>query len=390
MRRRAALGLLAVVLAVASGWLWRDHQEGASPPERPALTASELLGGSASGFRRADAPRQLHFPADAGAHPDYRHEWWYFTGNLVTPGGRRFGYEFTLFRFAIAPSMPPRASAWATRQIYMAHLAFTDVRGARFLARQRFARGALGLAGVQLHPYSLWLGDWRATAAGNGLWPLHVTAHTDTGALDLVLRPAKPLVLQGEKGLSRKGPQPGNASYYYSYTRLATRGRINLDGRAFNVAGNSWMDHEWGSSALGPTLAGWDWFAVQLDDGRDLMFYRLRRHDGSADPLSAGVLVARDGSYRSLGAADVSVAVTRHWTSPATGIRYPAGWQLRLRRERLALKIRPLLADQELNLAVRYWEGAVRVGGSDAGRPTAGVGYVELAGYGGASPSSQK
>ncbi len=332
-------------------------------------------------------------------------------------------------------------SAWAMRDVYMGHFAITDVAGQRFYHAQRFSRAALGLAGARPEavpgplsgsvsdststaasaPFAVWLDDWRvarqplaprrsaadasclATVRQAGVDASHclalrlqasvpaaVAGPADKAAvparpfgLTLELHARKPLVLQGDAGLSQKGPAPGDASYYYSFTRLAASGTVKLGDSAFTVHGLAWMDREWSTSALGAGQVGWDWFALQLDDGRDLMYYRLRRADGRRDPHSAGVWVDPHGKVQRLGATAVAIHVSAHWRSPHTGIRYPAAWQLQF-SDGTMLRVRPLLADQELYAtAVRYWEGAVEVEGHDAmGKPVHGRGYVELAGYG--------
>ena len=200
-------------------------------------------------------------------------------------------------------------------------------------------------------------------------------------ALDLQLDSARPPVLQGEAGLSRKGTEPGNASYYYSMTRLDTRGALTLDGERFEVSGLSWLDREWSTSALGPELVGWDWFALQLDDGRDLMFYRLRRRDGSSDSQSAGSIVAPDGTTSTLSRADVSLEPLSFFESTDGATRYPARWRLRVSSEDLDVILTPRVADQELRVTVRYWEGAVRIEGTRRGAAVGGSGFVEMTGY---------
>ena len=371
---------LAVVLAAAAAGPAPAADKGnpAGVPEMGRL----LGGGDTRGFARADHPRQFHFPADHGPHPAYRSEWWYFTGNLQTAGGRRFGYELTVFRFALAPppaqGTAPRPSHWATRQVYMAHLALTDVQGRRFQAYQRLARGALGLAGARASPFRVWVGDWFVGGPDGGPWHLH--ARHGAIKLDLTLTPAAPIVLQGDHGLSRKSGAPGNASYYYSIPRLTTAGTVTVDHRDWKVTGSSWLDREWSTSALGSDQAGWDWFALQLEDGSDLMFYRLRRKDGSVDPHSAGSLLEPDGKVVRLNRSDVKVTVRSHWRSPRGGT-YPSRWHLSVPKLHLDLDVTPLLADQELDLSVRYWEGAVKVTGSRRDKAVQGVGYVELTGY---------
>ncbi|MGH7392278.1 MAG: lipocalin-like domain-containing protein, partial [Candidatus Rokuibacteriota bacterium] len=276
----------------------------------------------------------------------------------------------------------PRASAWATRQLFVAHFAVTDTRGKRFHATSRASREALGLAGAQARPFRVWVEDWSVAGEGPGALPMRLRAEHGDVALDLTLSAAKPVVLQGDRGLSRKGAEPGNASYYYSLTRMPARGVVRVGASSFDVAGLAWMDREWSTSALGPDLAGWDWFALQLDDGRELMFYRLRGRDGSTGAFSAGSLVAADGTVRRLDAEDVAIETLAHWTSPRSGVRYPARWRLTFPPEDLSVEIDPRLPDQELVAGTRYWEGAVAVEGAAAGRPVTGQGYVELVGYG--------
>jgi predicted secreted hydrolase len=201
-------------------------------------------------------------------------------------------------------------------------------------------------------------------------------------AIDLTVSPGKPVVLQGDRGLSRNGPEPGNASLYYSFTRMPARGTVRLGGETLEVSGEAWMDREWSTSALGEGVEGWDWFALQLDDGRELMVYLLRRRDGTVDPFNAGTLVAADGSVRRLGVGDVRVEVLGYWTSPHSGVRYPARWRVSVPSEELWLEVESRVADQELRVGMRYWEGAVSVNGSRPSGQVAGQGYVELVGYG--------
>ncbi|HEY3065894.1 MAG TPA: lipocalin-like domain-containing protein [Methylomirabilota bacterium] len=370
--------LLAGVALAAGGAVWWLRSD--SPPPSANIAVAEALGGeTTAGYARATAPRTFVFPRDHGPHPAYRTEWWYYTGNVATPEGRHFGYQLTFFRIALTPEAVVRASRWGATHVYMAHFAVTDTRAGRFRPSQRFARGAAGLAGAQASPFRVWLEDWSVEGAGENGLPMRLRAADGGAAIDLTLDAGKPVVLQGDHGLSRKGAEDGNASYYYSFTRMPTRGTIEIDGRRFAVAGASWMDREWSTSGLGDNV-GWDWFALQLGDGRDLMFYRLRRADGSADEWSGGTLVAADGSARPLGSRDVGIDVLDTWVSPA-GTRYPARWRLRLDGARLQLDLTPRLSDQELGEPLRYWEGAVRVEGTDGAVPVTGDGYVELVGY---------
>lgn len=345
--------------------------------EQDTDSLAGALGGTAdAGFARATGIRQFDFPHDHGPHPEYRNEWWYVTGNLEDDAGRRYGFQLTLFRIGLAAGRADRTSRWATHQVWMGHLALTDVAGDRFHATERFARGGeIGLAGARRGPVEVWLEDWRLERDPGGDW--RIRAATDSFSLDLALHPQKSPVLQGDRGLSQKSAAPGNASYYYSLTRLAAQGDIRVDGESRKVNGSAWLDREWSTSALGEEQAGWDWFALQLDDGIDIMYYRLRRQDGSTDPHSAGSITDPDRTATPLDRDDLGIEVLDHWTSPA-GTTYPSRWRLDIAGIDEPLTVVPVRADQELDVSVRYWEGAVNV--LRAGE-TVGHGYVELAGY---------
>jgi predicted secreted hydrolase len=388
--RSAAIWATAILAsgALAVGLLrpWEGRESGPLPA---GITVAEALRGNPTGFARARAPRSFSFPQDHGPHPDYRTEWWYFTGNLETPQGRHFGYELTMFRIGLAPKAPERASRWAANEVYLAHFAVTDVAGQSFRAFERLTRGALGLAGASATPFRVWVEDWSAEGRATDALSVHLRAAEEGAGIDLLLESTKPPVLQGDGGLSQKSAEPGNASYYYSMTRMPTSGTLRVGAQTFQVQGLSWMDREWGTSALSPEQAGWDWFALQLSDGRDLMFYRLRRRDGSVDPFSAGSLVGTDGRAIKLARGDVHIEVLDQWASP-DGVRYPSRWRLSVPKEGLELDIRPLVPNQELRLSVRYWEGAVGVRGRSRGSPIQGSGYVELAGYGDVPPGARE
>jgi len=374
----AILGLVTV-LAVAA---WRLARLPA-PPASTVAVGEALAGESAEGFARAVAPRAFVFPLDHGPHPEFRTEWWYYTGNLRDPSGRHFGFQLTFFRIALAATMPPRASAWASRDAYLAHFALTDTAGQRFSAAGRSSRGALALAGARAQPFKVWVEDWSAEGLAGDAAAVRLQAADGDVAIDLRLQSAKGVVPQGERGLDRKGPEPGNASHYYSLTRMSAIGRVAARGASFEVSGLAWMDREWGTSALGPELVGWDWMALQLDDGREVMLYHLRRADGRPDRFSGGSLIAVDGSSRRLTPSEFRLEVLDTWSSPRDGTRYPSRWRVTIPREALEVEVIPRLADQELVLSVRYWEGAVRAQGHAGGRPVGGVGYAELVGYAG-------
>ncbi len=385
-------------LLVAAG-IWLRAPRAAAP----AWTVAELLGGAAdAGYLRALAPPRLEFPRDHGAHPGFRSEWWYVTGNLADEQQRRYGFQLTFFRVALAP---PRASHAPESQgessapaAWLAHFALTDAAGARFHAHERSSGAALGLAGAraasELEGWSVWLEDWRLGARAPDSPVLELVARERGLALELELEPLRPLALHGEGGLSRKGPEPGNASIYYAQTRYAARGSVELAGERRALAGEAWLDREWSTSALGVGLAGWDWFALQLADGSELMLYELRRTDGLRGAFSQGAWMSparatgapasareRAEPSRALAAADFSIEVQERWRSPRTGTLYPARWRVDVPSLGLALELRPLLADQELDLSVRYWEGAIEAFDAVSGA-LRGRGYAELTGYG--------
>jgi predicted secreted hydrolase len=338
----------------------------------------------ASGFTRADGSHALAFPADFGPHPDFQTEWWYYTGNLDTPDGRHFGYQFTIFRRAIQPpaQATPRASDWATDQVYMAHFALTDVSGKRFQSYERLERGAAGLAGATASPsFRAWLDDWSVQQTGERAY--HLVAAQSGMAVDLALDDLKGPVLEGDRGYSRKGPEPGNASYYFSQTRLETKGTVTVNGQSFTTSGLSWMDHEFSTSSLTTGIAGWDWFALQLSDGSELMVYSLRKADGTVDPFSSGNWIAKDGTTHPLARGDFQIASQGTWRSSFSGASYPDKWQVSVPSLGIDLQVSPYLADQENHLSTVYWEGAVQLSGTRQGQPVIGSGYVELTGYAG-------
>jgi predicted secreted hydrolase len=337
--------VIAVVLVIVTAGVVAGLWPRPRVPIQATVAVRDALAEDRGGFARAFAARPLAFPEDHGPHPDFRTEWWYYTGNLTTPTGRHVGFQLTFFRIALAPAAEPRTSAWATRQLYLAHFAVTDTAGRRFHATSRVSRAALELAGAHAAPFRVWVEDWSAEGDGAST---RLRASEAEVAVDLNVSAGKPVVLQGDRGLSRKGAEPGNASLYYSFTRMPARGSIRLGGETLEVTGEAWMDREWSTSALGTGVDGWDWFALQLHDGRELMVYLLRRRDGTIDPFSAGTLVAVDGTARRLDAGDVRMETLAHWTSPRSGVRYPARWRLSVPSADLRLEIEPRLADQEL------------------------------------------
>ena len=350
-----------------------------------ATVVEALSFGDEQAFARPTQPMAFVFPRDHGPHPAYRTEWWYYTGNLVDADGAEFGYQLTFFRTALTPDMPARASDLATNQIYMAHFAVTDVAANQHASFERYARGGDKTAGAQGEPvYSVWLDAWRVEQVAPGEVQLVASTQGENGvvSIDLTLDEQGELLLHGDKGLSQRGPETGNANYYYSLVRQQTSGQIVIDGRTHAVTGLSWMDHEFGAFAPSLGAVGWDWFSATLGDGTVLMFGSFHDNQGDSRSLYGGTLGYPDGRQFALGQDDVELTPLGSWQSPTTAIRYPARWQVRIPKYNLELQITPLVADQEMRVSIVYYEGATAVEGTLDGQPIQGRGYVELTGYG--------
>jgi predicted secreted hydrolase len=349
------------------------------PARKPAVTIAPLL----NEWKQALPPYQFNFPADHANHPDYKIEWWYYTGNLAAKDGRRFGYQLTFFRIGVE-RVPQNASRWAVRDLYAAHLAVTDIAGKRFRFGDKLNRAGVGWAGAETTVYRVWNEDWEARQEANGQHVLR--AFEPAFGLELQLAEGKTPVAHGARGVSQKGTQLSNASHYYSLTRMPTRGVLTLDGKRIAVEGASWMDHEFGTSYLEPTQLGWDWFSLQLDDGSELMLYRFRRQDGTRDPLSSGTLVEANGQTTGLKFNAFELTPLREWHSNS-GARYPVEWHVQVPSRELALTVRAALDQQEMrtegSTGVSYWEGAIEVSGTQRGRAVTGRGYLEMTGYAG-------
>lgn len=359
----------------------------------PFLAAALLAAApSGAGWRPADPGHRWSFPADLRAHPGYRNEWWYFTGTLEADGdpSRRFGFQLTFFRIGLLPQVPPLDSAWAVSDAVMVHAAVTDVVAGRHIFSEVLWRAVPLLGGFPAAPDPV-LAWARAPAGTDGRWELRADGDGfrlamrdgDRGiALDLALRPRKPPALQGPNGLSRKSAEEGWASLYFSMTRLATAGTLEVGGTRHAVRGESWMDKEVGSSQLAPDQVGWDWWSLRLADGRDLMLYVLRRKDGTASWRN-GTLVERDGRVRLLAPEEWSVRALGAWRSAASGATYPSGWEISVPGEGVFLTATPEVREAENRSpslsGLSYWEGPVRLAGR--GDRQVGDGYVELTGY---------
>jgi predicted secreted hydrolase len=347
------------------------------------VSSLPLMGASASHSRTSAREYYEIAPDNTPALPGafyyekpYKIQWWYFTGHLFDDKGREFGYELTFFVFGI--QRRHYLSRFGVNNIYVTHFAISDIEHDKFYFTDMSDTGAFGLAGARDDRLAVWAGE---TSLNGSPQMMHIRASDSSNKLDLMLSPEKPLVLNGDRGYSRKSAtSPYQASFYFSYTRLKTTGTLTVGNRTINVSGESWFDREILSRDLGEGQQGWDWFSIQLDDRREIMLYLLRNKDGSADPFSSGTLVYDNGSCRHLQKNDFSIVVLRHYSSKKTGARYPSEWEIRIPSEKVSLKIIPLIEDQEcvanFTTGNRYWEGTCRVEGTARGRA-----YVELTGY---------
>lgn len=351
-------------------------------------TITFLWCGATSGadWRQAIGPWKWNFPRDHGSHPDFRTEWWYFTGNLRDGSDKRFGYQLTFFRQGVTLRAAAPENPWSIRDLYLAHFALTDVSGNKFWYAERLSRRGPGLAGASELGMDLWLLNWSAKMQGN---VIRLNARHKDMELALALTPRKPIIFHGEKGLSRKGLAEGQASYYFSYTDLAVRGSIKtpVSQKPFDVRGTSWFDHEFGSNQLASNQVGWDWFSLHLSDGHDLMIYFMRRSDGSVEPTSSGTLVSPLGAARHLLLSDINLQVLDRWKSQRSGGEYPARWRIRIASASIDLVVSPLILTQELvtegSTRITYWEGAVSGSGRSGHKEVTCEGYVEMTGYAG-------
>jgi predicted secreted hydrolase len=334
-----------------------------------------------------DGSHSLTFPADFGAHSDFRTEWWYYTGNLQTSEARHFGFELTIFRVGLVPPTVelPNDSDWSSRDVYFAHFAISDIGSDHFYAFQRYSRPGPGLAGAQASPYRVWLEDWNVTERTPGVYQLQ--AEQEGVTLDLTLTDEMGVVLHGENGYSRKGKNPSNASYYFSQPHLRAGGFVHINDVEYPVSGLAWHDHEFSTGVLDETQIGWDWFSLQFEDGPALMLFQLRERNGGTSASSSGTWIVDIGTSQPLDKSDFEIAVLDEWRSPHTQGVYPSSWNIRIPKLACLLNVHPWMADQEINFPpIVYWEGAVRFEGSCNKITVRGNGYIELTGYAGRLP----
>ena len=329
---------------------------------------------------------QYEWPRDHSTHAGFKTEWWYFTGNLRTAEGKRFGYQLTFFRQGVrTPDASQVQSRFVVNDLKFGHFTVTDVDAKEFSFFQQLTRGAFGEAGFGdglSEPRLAWLGTWDLRLESDGSF--RIQAHEANHALTLKLAPQKRWAAHGQNGVSRKAEEDDHASHYYSGTRLRSQGSLTSSGKTYAVEGESWFDHEWATNQLTPQQAGWDWFSLQFDDGTELMLYRLRRKDGTLDPASSGSFIAADGTVQHLQNPEIEVHPLKTWRSRKSEAEYPIRWNVRIPKLEIAVEVSTPVEHQELVLQpVTYWEGLVDVQGSRAGKALRGHGYVELTGYAG-------
>ena len=383
-KRKPAFVLVACLLVVLVSlflrhYLTEDHTRSNTSPLADFLSSDpdKKYASVLPGYR-------LRFPADHGAHPEFRQEWWYFTGNLLGNDNREYGYQLTFFRFAHGRSDQLPATGWNNDQTWMAHLALTDVAGEAFYTEEDFARGAIDLAGAEARPFNVWVNGWSAKAEDptcDECLDVRLIAVAEKFAIDLQVSSERGPVLQGQNGFSIKNRKGDVASYYYSYPNLRTTGQINIAGTNLSVKGTSWMDREWSSTGLAKSQSGWDWFALHFDDGRKLMLFQVREE--TAGDFRHGVIIDPEGGAEQIPADELVMTPVDYWTSNATGNRYPVRWRIKnkLDNNKLDVRIHSKLENQELDLSFQYYEGAVEVRGVLEGTEVNGSGYMELTGY---------
>jgi predicted secreted hydrolase len=343
-------------------------------------------------FRRALPGKIFSFPQDHFSHPEFKTEWWYYSGHLQSQNQdkKSYGYQLTFFRTGLRRETKNQKSKWSIQNLYFAHLALTDESKKRFEYREKIHRGSLGEAGAS--PYTaaqktfrVWIEDWSLEGRGPSMGTHLLKAGDKEFGIELMLTPEKNPVIHGRNGISQKGEGEGYASHYYSISRLKTEGKILQKNREVPVQGLSWMDHEFGSSQLREYQVGWDWFSLQLDNGMELMFYQIRHKDGKIDPYSSGTIIYADGTHQHLPKNEYQIEVLDRWKSPKSGAIYPSKWRISVPGHQIELNLSPTIKNQELitkeSTRVTYWEGSVSVEGKYQGHPIKGMGYVELTGY---------
>ncbi len=367
------------------GWLFQNLlNDGRRAAEDLFDVLTDVVADRAGSLRNGTEHDEVVLPRDLAAHRDAQTEWWYYTGHANTSTGREFGFELVFFkRRTDLDSISIVPLRLLGNPFYFAHFAITDITNNRFrYCHRKSANGVLDYpAAMSESHYYLRLGDWSVREAAGS----HIVRSTidDAVVFEATLTPEKPVVLNGRNGVSFK--DTGEASRYFSYTRLALQGDLTIDGATEHFDGSAWMDREFGTWKPTENQKGWDWFSIQLDNDCEVMVYQLRNGKGEPSPFSSGTFVEKDGTHTAITADDFSIERLDTWTSPNTGAEYPSRWRLKVPNRKLELEITPVLQDQELDTRgttmIVYWEGSCRVKGVADGKETAGRAYVELVGY---------
>lgn len=374
---------LILIIAVLVSIFYFLNDDNSKDGENFISVASVMSEDESARYSKALEPREFIFPDDHAAHNDFKLEWWYFTGNLKGSDNREFSYQFTIFRNALSSDSVDVVSDLATNQLYFAHFGLTDISNEKHYYFEKFARGSDGISGAEAEPLKVFIENWKLS----GIYPnsdykmpvFNIFAEENNISLNLELTPEKQLVLHGNQGLSPKSNEPGNASYYYSYTKLKTIGDIKINNKNHSVSGYSWMDREWSTSALSKNQVGWDWFSIQLDDNTEIMYFRLRNSNDETD-FAKGTLIHSNGEYTALQAEDFILKNTQK-SILSSGTEYPNKWNLDIPKYDISLNIETRIKEQEMKLSVKYYEGSIKVSGRNGAKDVSGFGFVELTGY---------
>ncbi len=383
-RRRLCIIAMGVLIVVVTARVW-IAMNSEQPSRQISSVSSFLSSAPADSFAKVERGKVFVFPDDHAAHPSFRQEWWYFTGNLMTPEEDLLGYQLTFFRFSNAPHEPQLESNWQTHSTWMAHFTVTDVGGNQFFYAEDFSRGAIDLSGSQAKPFKVWVNDWSVVEFEDPCtqcFSARVKARMNDFAIDFTIRAESPPVLQGDAGYSEKSHDGMIASYYYSYPSLQTEGSVRIKNDTHTVTGTSWMDREWSSAILAKGQSGWDWFALHLNPTTRLMVFQVR--DRERESYRTAHLMSDDKENQKINSNYLTMRPTAWWQSPTSVASYPIKWQLISNHPdaNFELEVFPQIKNQELDLAFRYYEGAVFVSGSLDGEEIEGQGYMELTGYG--------
>jgi predicted secreted hydrolase len=375
--------IVIVIVITAILAVYFIYNEKTEKTDDTSISITSEMSENVNGYAKADKSRKFKFPEDYGSNNDYKLEWWYFTGNLNSKEGNKFGYQFTIFRNALSPDSNKIQSGFSSNQLYFAHFTISDISNNQFYYDEQYARGIKGVGSASYNPLEIRVNDWTIKGNYNQDYSkpdFFLNAVSSFGnSIDLRLIPFKDVVLHGDSGLSKKSNEPANASYYYSITRLLTKGKIKVNDKDYEVDGLSWFDREWSSGSLSKNQVGWDWFSIQLSDGTDIMFFKLRDKSGNTDFAKGTIIYPFSGS-KNLGSEDVKIRTINYFKTK-DGVKYPSEWELEIPNESIKLKIKTQIPDQELKLAVRYYEGSINISGSYKNNPISGNGYIEMTGY---------